>query len=135
MQLRFEPVLKRSRKRRPRALEAAELAGISPVDAAQLRLDRGRIDTQATAFADDRASVHNHIAQQRRVTSREQKFNGIDRHDLVAIKAIEIDGNEICWRARYQCTRSRRTGGFAAVGDGKAEKFRRRPGAFEAETA
>src|SRR3954465_1008433 len=84
MQLRFEPVLKRSRKRRPRALETAELAGIGPVDAAQFLLDRGKIDSQAAAFADERASVHNHLAHQRCVASRKQKFDRIDRHDPVA---------------------------------------------------
>ena len=86
-------------------------------------LDRGKIDAQAAAVADDRASVHNHIAQQRRIAARKQKFDRIDRHDLVAIEAIEIDGDEVRRSARHQLARSRRAGRLAAIGDGEAEEF------------
>src|SRR5438128_9309099 len=110
MQLRFEPVLKRSRKRRPCALKTAKLAGIGAVDSAQFLLDRWQIDAQAAAFADDRASIHNHFAQQRRVASRKKKFDRVDRHDLVAIEAVEIDDDKVSGSARQQRSRSRRAG-------------------------
>src|SRR6266545_950824 len=60
IQLRFEPVLKRSRKRRPCTLETGEFAGIGTVDAAQFRFDRRKIDAGAAAFADDRTPIHHH---------------------------------------------------------------------------
>jgi hypothetical protein len=64
IQLLLEPSLQTCRELRPHALEAGEFSGTGAEDPAQFLLDRGQIDAEATAFAGDQPSFHNHIAQQ-----------------------------------------------------------------------
>src|SRR3954451_22569527 len=90
IQLGFKPVLQQGRERWPGTLEGSKLLDVGPKDSAQLLLDRRKVDAGAAAVADDQPSVHNHLAQQRGVTSREQQFDRIDGHDPIAIEAIEI---------------------------------------------
>src|SRR5258707_5534148 len=123
IQLRLEPVLQCGRKRRPGALKMPELLCTGAIDAAQFFFDVREINTQAPAFADDQPPVHNHIAQQRRIASREQKLQRIDRHDLVAIETIEIDGHEIGRSAGDKLASSRRPGRAAAVTNSETEEL------------
>src|SRR6266404_6672710 len=94
-QLRLEPIAQRGRKRRPSLLKPAELPDVMTIQATQLLLDGRQIDAGGFPFADDGTPIDDDIAHQGRVASREQKLQRVDRHDAVAVEAIEIDHNKV----------------------------------------
>src|ERR1700704_3492264 len=134
-QLRIKPMAQRFRQRRPRLLKLAELLDPSAIHPAQLLLDRGQIDASGFALAYDGAAIDHDVAHHRGVAAREQEFHWVDRHDPVAVEAIEIEHDEVGWSPRRQLARAGRAGARAAVAEGEAKNPGRGPGALEAEAA
>src|SRR4030095_946772 len=127
IQLHLEPVLQASRKRLPGALQTGHLPGRGPVHATQFVLDRRKIDAHTATFADHDAPIDDDVTHHRCIAAREQEFERIDRHDLIAIQTIEIDGDKISWCAGQKLSCPRRTCCPATITDSKAEKLRVRP--------
>jgi len=81
------------------------------------------------------AAVDHDIAHDGGVAAREQKLQRVDRHDGVAIQAIEIDHDEVGRSPGASAPLPGAARCRAAVADGEAEKFGPGPGALEAEAA
>jgi hypothetical protein len=86
--------------------------GTARAAASRSRKDRHRY----RALPHNGSAVYDHIPHQRRVASREKKRERIDRHDLVAIKRVQVDRYEIGVppRERRCCDQNGSTGAASA---------------------